>query len=318
MSLHMLPEDMQRTNEIYYARKHIDPDIQKFIETDEVLQQAVDTGTQYFDQWLNNANHHESKQARLQQLVHLDYRELVVGIFTEIAYCYRPELFVSLTGKLASRLSFSDRADSIKTIAEVVTVLSYTGAFTLFKNDEMGRLYVQATFDLPPQLHQRIARSEYLPPMVCEPRDIHSNYESPLITINESVMLGRGNNHNGDLCLDVVNTQNKVPLQLVWDLISTEEEFPKPDMELDTHVKQADWQHFKVTSYQMNIAMHKQGNHFWLLNKYDARGRLYAQGYHITTQGSAYKKASVELANEEVVNGVPLQLQRKANTHHTA
>ena len=49
----------------------------------------------------------------------------------------------------------------------------------------------------------------------------------------------------------------------------------------------------------------KQGNQFYLTHKVDKRLRLYAQGYHVTTQGSPFKKASIELHKEEIVNGAP-------------
>jgi DNA-directed RNA polymerase len=47
------------------------------------------------------------------------------------------------------------------------------------------------------------------------------------------------------------------------------------------------------------------GNHFYLTHKVDKRGRIYACGYHINTQGTAFKKAQLELVNEEIVTGVP-------------
>ena len=47
------------------------------------------------------------------------------------------------------------------------------------------------------------------------------------------------------------------------------------------------------------------GNKFYLNHKVDKRGRIYCSGYHITTQGTAFKKASIELAHEEIVTGTP-------------
>jgi hypothetical protein len=46
------------------------------------------------------------------------------------------------------------------------------------------------------------------------------------------------------------------------------------------------------------------GNEFYLNQKVDKRGRVYAQGYHVSTAGSSYKKASIELAHEEFVEGI--------------
>jgi DNA-directed RNA polymerase len=44
---------------------------------------------------------------------------------------------------------------------------------------------------------------------------------------------------------------------------------------------------------------------FHLTHKVDKRGRIYSQGYHVNTQGAAFKKAMIELAKEELIEGVP-------------
>ena len=41
------------------------------------------------------------------------------------------------------------------------------------------------------------------------------------------------------------------------------------------------------------------GNEFWLTHKYDRRGRTYAVGYHINSQGTDYNKAVLELSKQE-------------------
>ena len=54
----------------------------------------------------------------------------------------------------------------------------------------------------------------------------------------------------------------------------------------------------------MFILMLNQGNRFYETHKVDKRGRLYSIGYHLNTQGSAFQKAMIELADEEIVEGV--------------
>ena len=78
-----------------------------------------------------------------------------------------------------------------------------------------------------------------------------------------------------------------------------------PKKPLDTVEKLHQWGVFKADSYNRYLLIAGQGNRFWLTNKVDTRGRLYAQGYHISTQGSAFKKAMIEFADEEIVTGVP-------------
>ena len=123
------------------------------------------------------------------------------------------------------------------------------------------------------------------------------------MSYNDSLILGIGNDHAGDICLDVINTQNQTPLRLATDFLSTVEE--QPSQPIKTADQAHQWKVFKQQSYYIYDMLTKQGNKFWLSHKVDKRGRLYAQGYHVNTQGNPFKKAIVELYNEEIVEGVP-------------
>ena len=299
---HVLPEDMQMANEYTYSRKHIDRYIQSAITGSAELSAKVTHGVQLLKEWFDQ-EHYASKAKRLQQLHSLDLRALVVSLFVGIAYTRRPELFVAVTSQLASRLNFDDKADSIRTVAEIVAVLCETDAFDIQKESDHASLMIVSRIQLPSKLLDAIDRSLYNPPMVCEPKPVRTNFESPYLTFNDSLILGSGNSHDGDLCLDVINIQNRVTLRLDLDFISTVEEVPnKPITNLD---QEAQWQHFKLESYHLYELLAGQGNEFYLTNKVDKRGRLYAQGYHISSQGTSFKKAMIELADQEVVDGVP-------------
>ena len=139
--------------------------------------------------------------------------------------------------------------------------------------------------------------------MVCEPLNLENNYSSGYLSHTDSLILGNGNHHDGDICLDVLNLVNKVPMRLDIDFLKTVTE--EPTFELDTAEKVHQWAQFKKQSTELYVLMAEQGNEFYFTNKVDKRGRIYAQGYHITTQGTAFKKASLELAKEELVGGVP-------------
>jgi hypothetical protein len=139
--------------------------------------------------------------------------------------------------------------------------------------------------------------------MVCVPLDLSNNYDSGYLSVKESLILGKGNHHDGNICIDVLNTINKVALKLdTAFLLQVEEE---PTFELDTAEKRDMWLNFKSQSAIMYALMHSLGNEFYLTHKVDKRGRIYSQGYHLNTQGTAFKKAMIELANEEVITGVP-------------
>jgi hypothetical protein len=298
----MLPADLQETNEYRFSRKHIDKYLTKHIRETPELEAKVHHGVALLEAWLE-PDYYPQKRARLDQLNELELEGLVREIFTGIAYVPEETLFVSVTAQLACRMGFADHRDSILTVAEIVAVLCGTDAFDITKEDRDASMMLQSTMHLPDELIDAIERSLYMPPMVSEPMDVTSNFESPFLTFNDSLILGKGNGHLGDICLDVINTQNKVALKLDTEFLSTVEE--EPTHELDTVDKVQQWKQFKYQSYCVYNLIATQGNKFYLPNKYDKRGRNYAQGYHITTQGSPFKKAMIELHNEELIEGVP-------------
>jgi hypothetical protein len=262
------------------------------------LTQGYDLVQKYMD-----GSYYESKQKRIAQLRNMDVKAMVMDIFVGIAYCLKPELFTSVSAQLAARLKFSDRKEAITTVAELMAVLCITDAFDICKEDKMSSLMVVSLIPLPAKVVEFIENSQYLPPMVCSPLELTHNYSSGYLTHNDSLILGTGNHHDGDICLDVLNLMNNVALKLDTDFLSTVEE--EPTFELDSQEKTDLWNEFKRQSYQFYKLMVDCGNRLYLTHKVDKRGRIYSCGYHITTQGTAFKKAQIELAHEEIVTGAP-------------
>lgn len=309
------PEDLQRNNEYYFCRKHINGYIEEAIRESPRNQVIIADGVKRVSQWLDHwfapwtdqtpsEKRYNSKHARLTKLQSLDLVELVTQIFVGISYFQVPTQFVNATGQLAAHLNLGNRRDSIETVAELCAVLCWTGAFTLGKREEDDVMMLHCHLPLPESILDAIARSAYPPPMVCAPKPVKSNYESPYLTFDDCRILGKHNGHSDDICLDVINTQAAVPLQLNTQFLSTVEE--EPTFELDTPLKIREWHKFKCESYTLYSLMVRQGNLFFLDQRVDKRGRLYSQGYHINTQGSSFKKAMIELANTEIVEGVPI------------
>jgi hypothetical protein len=293
---------MQEMVEERYNRKHIDRRIEAAILDTPEMVAKLEQGKTLVMQYLEG-KYYDSKVRRIQQLTNMDMAALVLEIFIGIAYCQRPELFTSVSAQMAARLKFSDRTDAIMTVAELMAVLCQTDAFDITKASAQASLMVQSRIPLPESLIEFIDNSQYLPPMVCRPKEVTSNYTSGYLTHNDSLILGTGNHHDGDLCLDVINTMNGVALQLDLAFLSQVEE--EPTFELDTQDKIDQWKAFKLQSYRFYSLMQQCGNQFWFTHKVDKRGRIYSQGYNINPQGTAFKKAMLELAAEELVEGVP-------------
>lgn len=284
-----------------YNRKFIDAMIRKEIAESQGLQDAIKHGVHLLSKWLSG-DYYESKNLRLEAVKHLDLKKLVTDIFVGISYFKHPELFTSVTAQLAARLDFSDRADAITTMAEMVAVLTETDVFDINKEGKYDSLYVVSNISFDAELTQFIENSEYLPPMVCTPMPLRSNRNGAYLTFNDSLILGSGNHHEGDICLDTLNLMNAVELKLDTEFICKFEEVPTYDVITPKQKKM--WKEYKVQNYRFYCMLADFGNQFHLTHKVDKRGRAYAQGYHVTTQGTAFKKACIDLYNEEVVTGI--------------
>ena len=303
MASHMLPHDMQLSNEYRFSRKFIDQYIDSEIRDNPDMELKVQEGVELLSVWIAKDHGYASKNARMAQLTSIELEPLVRSLFVGVAYCQTPELFTSVSAQLASRLKFDDKADSILTVAEMLAVLCATDAYDIIKGDASDSLVIQSLIPISQKLVRYVMQSGYLPPLVCVPDELKNNYDSGYLTHNDCLVLGKKNGHSGDLCLDVLNRQNKIAMRLDTEFLSTVEE--EPTFDLDTPEKVQQWAQFKKESYQRYSLIAKQGNKFYLTNKVDMRGRLYSQGYHVAVQGTGFKKAMVEFAHEEIVTGVP-------------
>ena len=153
--------------------------------------------------------------------------------------------------------------------------------------------------------------------MLVKPMTLKNNRSSGYLTVKgDSLILGGSyNHHNNPIAIDVLNIMNRYRLSLnEWVLNNIVEE-PTSDLDevSNAHelteieiIKQRDQQH---RNWQKHVEQSKYfyelvltyGNKMYLTNKFDKRGRIYTQGYHISNQGTSYKKSICELYDKEVV-----------------
>ena len=297
----MLPVDAQRSNEYQFSRRHVLAYTKTFITENEEVAIKIDEGVELVKQWLSHT-YYASKERRLKEVRTLNIKELVTEIYCSVAMFQREETFVSAASQVAKHLKFEHRNDSIQTVAEMLGVLCATKVFVIWKERLESQMMLQCQMRLPTKLVNAIERSQYLPPMICEPNTIKSNYESGHLTFNEGQMLGRNGTHNDNICLDVLNLQNAIPLKLDTSFISLVEE--EPTSELDSIDKINNWNRHKAESYEMYLHIANQGGDFYHLNAPDMRGRLYTCGYQINFQGTPFKRSCVELRDEEILTGI--------------
>lgn len=295
--------DMQLANEHRFARAHIDKYMREYVRNDVDVQPLLIKGAELLATYVNKVYSYESKNLRIASIKHMDLDDLVFEIFVASAYCQYEELLSSFCAKLAGVLKFSDKVASIQTISEMVAVLAETDMYDLRKDDRFDSWHIISNLQLSNELEQYMINCTYLPPLVHKPEPLEDNRDTPYQTIGaDSVILNKGH-HDGDVCLDVLDRMNMTALSLNLDFLCRVEEEPNADMSAAD--KQANWLGMKVQSHEHYKLIAGQGNRFYLAHKVDRRGRGYAQGYHISTQGSPYKKAMIDFADKEVATGCP-------------
>lgn len=174
------------------------------------------------------------------------------------------------------------------------------------------REQVVVRFDVDGATHELIRQYQYLPPMIVPPLKVGSpdgrNRGSGYITVTSDSLILKDNHHDGELCADSLNRFNAVPLKLNIEVATQVNntwknlDKPKVDETYEEYQKRvkAFERYQKDTAFTMALLV-ETGNRFYLTHKVDKRGRTYAQGYHVNTQGNTWNKSCIELAEEELI-----------------
>ena len=244
----------------------------------------------------------DSKNSRIIQLMgYPSCRQLVLDILTITAQLKEPVKVQEVVGQIAPLLGYDDLFDGIRTAAELLGVMQGE-LFTLIppSQGKYGVMWLQNHIKLSDTTYEYINGCVYLMPMLIQPLHVNRNYQDGHVSFNSSVLLGKTKHHNEQVCLDIINLQNAVPLCLDHITLGYEEE-PKKD-NLDAAQLKA-FTKMQVKSREIYNKILDNNNSFYLCNKYDGRGRLYAMGFHVTYQASSYKRALILIDKEEVING---------------
>lgn len=309
---------LQQKIEETFGKKFI---IQKAVDdllTSESIVAKLNKGVEILYSWFNQ-EHAVDKSLRLLALQQLDINELVEHTVALVAlHCSKPMKLVSIASMCIGHLKMADKVDAIQTMAEVITMLSDTDLFDIRKNRYNEREVI-SRIGLDEEVLRYAYNAFYLPPMIVKPRTVRHNRDSGYITQRgESLILGfYENHHDDDICLDVLNILNANEYELDTELISNlSEEWHREELSQDEYMELSHeekliydmdkntWNDYIQQGYKIQTLMLYHGNKFYLQNKVDKRGRIYTSGYHISPQGSSFKKAMINLARKEIVTGL--------------
>ena len=299
--------------EYTYSKKHISnlilDDLQNNLEVVKLIEDTVSKLTE----WAYSPSKYQSKDDRKSALIDkytardgLDLTNLVEKVLVLVTLkldMVLQELIMACT------IDDLDERNKIILSAEVIAICAENNLFDIEKEGVFW--YASAKYEVDSNVREHINQTTYLPPLIIPPNPITNNTDTPYYTYeSESMILGHSlNYHNKDICLDVINIQNNVPLALSRSFMAIYEE-PEPDhaaksdkplTKRQIRLAEKQWQRYESQCQFFNELLSGFGNRIYLGNKVDKRGRLYASGYHISPQGNSYRKAVLELADAEMI-----------------
>ena len=162
-------------------------------------------------------------------------------------------------------------------------------------------------YDITQDVQDDLDRYQFPLPMIVEPRELKTNNDTGYFTSRNSVIL-KNNHHDKDVCLDHLNHMNRVKLTLNNEVASFIEnswrnlDKPKPGEDRkDFDKRKKAFEKYDRTARDVMAHLEIAGGEFYLTHKYDKRGRVYCQGYHVNYQGNTWNKAVIEFAQAEMV-----------------
>lgn len=194
----------------------------------------------------------------------------------------------------------------VSSAQEAVDLIEKMLELGLVKWNDVQHMLVTA-ITIGDDVQAELDRFQFPLPMVIEPREVKTNRDTGYVLNRGSIILKK-NHHEDDVCLGHINRQNRVKLTINRDTATmvknTWRNLDKPkegESREDFEKRVRAFEKYDRTCHDVIEVLTEHGNEFYLTHKYDKRGRIYCQGYHINYQGAPWNKAVIELAEPEVI-----------------
>lgn len=290
----------QETIEDHHSRKNIRRMVAEEVDiTSTVFSSCCGMVYDYL-----NGKYYDSKQARTMTLYASDLtiNDIVTELFIAVLPIDGVSPIQSVVAQLGNRLGYKHQLDGVKTASEIIAVCEDSNLYTIWHakdvENDTGTLAIRPNYKLSDETLRAIRRTMYLPPMLCHPRKWRSNTNGGYLEGSGSVILGAMNHHEQQQDLDSINKIQNIAWELNHHMV---EKIETPNNYLDTDEKVEQFEIFKMDSRSVYEALMGAGNEFYFVWKYDKRGRMYSQGYHVNLQGTEYKKAILQFKNKELL-----------------
>lgn len=201
-----------------------------------------------------------------------------------MATAYDGMPIISLASMLSSSCEGIDKTERICSSLDILIMAVNKGLLTAEFHKQW---LITFDYDIPDDVYESISSKHYLPPMIDKPNPVNKHGDSFFTTLTSKIILGSEYaRHNKNISFDVLNTQSNIAFNL------------------ETRVTEVD-----PVMDEDNLAVYKKqyegikeiisDKDFYLTHAYDARSRLYCQGYHTSYQADDFHKAVIVFAEKE-------------------
>ena len=209
------------------------------------------------------------------------------GFLAGMATAYDGMPIISLASMLSSYCEGDEKAERICNALDLLILAVHKEMLTAEFHKQW---LISFVYPMDDALYESISSRHYLPPMIDKPKPITKHGDSYFLTLKSKIILGSEYaKHNKHISFDVLNTQSSIAFNL-------EERVTEVDPIMDAN----------------NLAAYKQqyegikdiirDRDFYITHAFDARSRLYCQGYHTSYQGDDFHKAVLILAEKEFIS----------------
>lgn len=311
---------LQETIEGIYSKKNIRKLIENDLKDSPNILAAIYTSTKFIEDWMQE-DFYKSKNLEIRKLEGVDLEEMVMNIM--IILMQQDFHFFEMTKVIANVMRCTPFGDVIEELEDdtpnkaymrgiacscsILVLMAEADLIDIIPANRSvkGTVCVSLPFSFDGETGKAIQRAKFLPPMLCKPKTLKSNKESAYLTFNSHRITKKLQQHDGDVCLDVINLVNSIPYTLNQKMLEvTEDEFEFKDDKPHDEEKQKELfdAHTKATK-QTAIELISLGNKFYFEWFVDYRGRMYDRGYEIHIQGNCYKKAMLDFYEPRKIEG---------------
>lgn len=211
---------------------------------------------------------------------------IAVDTLALMVFHKRKELSV-LTGLLFIRFK------NLEIVLETITNLINKD----YLNYDVATKQVITVLNLNPEEENKLQCLMYPQPRLLPPEQVKKNYDTGYSYLPKSNIILRSFFTKEDVNLDHINRVNSIGFRVNSGVLHSLSHIAKKPFATNQEKRN----HERFVEQQKQIAEKYEKHTFYFTHKYDKRGRVYCQGYHLSYQGDDFTNALLEFSKGEKV-----------------